>query len=149
MWIWIALLVFLIVSMLLGALYLTVAFARFGVFRRVAGESLWKRRALSFGFLLLLFALLTFTMNMLNAVIVFLHLIAAFFLFGLLDAAVVRFRGDGARSRRRPSIWRPAGTSVITSGVPTTRFRPTSRSNASGSRFSPTRISERRSTATA
>ena len=93
MWIWIALLVFLIVSMLLGALYLTVAFARFGVFRRVAGESLWKRRALSFGFLLLLFALLTFTMNMLNAVIVFLHLIAAFFLFGLLDAAVVRFRG--------------------------------------------------------
>ena len=93
MWIWYALLIFLIVSMLLGAVYVTVAFARFGVFRKIAGKKRWKGYAASFGTVLFLFGVLTLSINMMNSVIVFLHLIVAFFLFGLLDALTARLRG--------------------------------------------------------
>ena len=93
MWIWYALLIFLIVSMALGAVYLTVCFSRFGLFRKIAGPKRLARCALAFAAAASLFAALTLTMNMMNAVIVFLHLIVAFFLFGLLDALTAGLRG--------------------------------------------------------
>ena len=92
MWIWYALLIFLIVSMLSGGLYLTVAMSRFRLFRRIAGDKLRKRYAVSFVSVLALFAALTFTMNMMNSIIVFLHLVAAFLIFGILFRVATKLR---------------------------------------------------------
>ncbi|MBO7726618.1 MAG: metallophosphoesterase, partial [Thermoguttaceae bacterium] len=92
MWIWIALLVFLIVSMVLSAVYLTVASARFGLFRKIGGENRLYRCAASFGILLAIFAAAVLTIGTLNAVIVFLHLFVAFFLFGVLFRIVAKCR---------------------------------------------------------
>ena len=93
MWIWYALLIFLIVSTVLGAVYLTVCFSRFGLFRKIAGGRRFVRLASAFGMLAILFTALTLTMNLMNAVIVFLHFTAAFLLFGLLDTLAAGFRG--------------------------------------------------------
>ena len=71
------------VSLLAGLIYLTVCVGRFQGIRKLSGGSGGRRFLLSLGIIAAVFALLAFAMSMINAVVVFLHAVLIFLLFGL------------------------------------------------------------------
>ena len=112
---WLIILAAALAATALGLCYLTACVGRFGLVRRLSGGKSWARRLLSFGLIALGFALLSLWLSPVNAVVVLLHLVLAFLLFGLLVRLGKRITG------REPRInwqgWLALGFTVLWLGT--------------------------------
>ena len=79
---WLIILGAVLAALILGVVYLTACIGRFSFVRRISGENRWRRRAVSFGILAGIFAVLAVSMSVVNAVIIFLHEVLFFLFFG-------------------------------------------------------------------
>ena len=100
-----------ILAALAGMVYLTACVGRFGFVKKLAGGSKWGRRAIALALLAAAFAALTLCMSMVNAVVVFLHEVLFFLLFGLLARIVRRRTGREVRSYWQG--WLALGVSAV------------------------------------
>ena len=94
---WLVILVAVLAASALGLVYLTACVGRFGFVRKLSGESKWRRRLISFGLLAAVFAVLALTLSVVNAIIIFLHEVLFFILFGLAVRIVRRCTGKESR----------------------------------------------------
>ena len=85
---------------LAGLIYLTVCVGRFRGIQKLSGGKGGRRALLSLGIIAVLFALLTFTLSFINALVVFLHVVLSFLLFGL----VLRLAKRPAEKTRRVNL---------------------------------------------
>ncbi len=88
MGIWIFILVSVIAATGLGAVYMTTAVGRFSLIKKAAGERSWLRRLISFGVIAAVFALFCITMSLVNAIMIFLHVLIFWLIFDLLGLIV-------------------------------------------------------------
>lgn len=72
-----------IAALLLGAAYLTACIGRFDFVQKLSGQRKWRRRWISLLILTAAFAVLAWALSPINAVVVLLHAVVFFLLFGL------------------------------------------------------------------
>ena len=94
---WLIILVLVLAALGVSLCYLTACVGRFGGVRRLSGGRTWLRRLLSLAVLALCFALLTLWLSLVNAIVIFLHAVLFFLLFGLLFRLVKRRTGREPR----------------------------------------------------
>ena len=94
---WLVILGAVLAASVLGLVYLTACVGRFGFVRKISGENKWRKRAVSFGIIAVTFAALAAAMSVVNAVIIFLHEVLFFLLFGLVVRIVRRCMGKEIR----------------------------------------------------
>ena len=94
---WLIILAATLAVALLGLIYLMFCVGRFSFVQRVSNGKKWKRRAVSFVVLALLFGVLVLAMSLVNAVIVFIHLAAFFLLSELVSLLIRRLAGKNYR----------------------------------------------------
>ena len=92
--IWIAALIFVAVAGVFGVIYLTGAIGRFEWVRKLSGENKWLRRLISFGLIALGFGAVTLALSLVDAIVVFLHVLFFFLVYGALFAARVDHHAD-------------------------------------------------------
>ncbi|MBR0391322.1 MAG: serine/threonine protein phosphatase, partial [Oscillospiraceae bacterium] len=90
---WLIILGAVLAALILGVVYLTACIGRFSFVRRISGENRWRRRAVSFGILAGIFAVLAVSVSVVNAVIIFLHEVLFFLFFGCALWVVRRCTG--------------------------------------------------------
>ena len=82
--IWIAALIFVAVAGVFGVIYLTGAISRFGWVQKLSGEKKWLRRLISLGLIALGFGIVTLAISLVDAIVVFLHVLFFFLVYGLV-----------------------------------------------------------------
>lgn len=102
-------LVFVIAFLVIGIVYLSNAFGRFGLIRKIAGEKKWKSRLISLTVLLGGFGLFALLLSAIDAVIILLHVLFFFLLYGLL------FRIIGKKMRAK--IYLQGWLALLTAGA--------------------------------
>ncbi|WP_352397878.1 metallophosphoesterase [[Clostridium] aminophilum] len=80
-----------------GTVYLSCAVGRFGLLRRLCGDRTWLRRIMGFCVVLLGFCLAARMTSVINAIIIFLHTLAFFLIFGLIMRILKKITGCGSR----------------------------------------------------
>lgn len=80
-----------------GTIYLSFTVGKFGLIRRLSGDRIWLRRILGFGAVLLGFCLAARVTSVINAIIIFLHTLAFFLIFGLIMRIVKKITGRDTR----------------------------------------------------
>lgn len=80
---WLAILGVVLAACASGGIYMTFAVARFGVVKKLSGDKRWLRLLISFGCIAVMFTIIMLSLSLVNAVIVFLHVMIFFLLFGL------------------------------------------------------------------
>ena len=108
---WLIILGAVVLASLLGIAYLTACVGRFAFVRKLAAGNKWLGRLISFAILAGVFGVLALGMSLINAVIVFLHVVAFFLLFGLLLRVAGRRREKEARINWQG--WLALGFSVV------------------------------------
>lgn len=81
---WLIILAVVLAATALGLCYLTACVGRFGLVRKLSRGKKWLRRLISLAILAVCFLLLTLWLSLVNAIVVFLHLVLFFLLFGIL-----------------------------------------------------------------
>lgn len=89
---WLVILGLVLAACISGGVYMTVAVSRFGVLLKISKEKRWIRLLASLGIIAVGFAVFILLMNLVNAIIIFLHLIIFFLLFGLVFRIVKTVR---------------------------------------------------------
>ena len=79
---WIVLLILTVVVCSLGAVYMTAAIGRFGGIRKISKDKKWLRRLISFGILAVAFAVVALTLDMVTAIMAYVHVIIFFLICG-------------------------------------------------------------------
>ena len=95
---WLIILSAVLAALILGLVYLTACVGRFGFVRRLSGENKWRKRAVSFGIVAVTFAILAVSLSVVNAVVIFLHEVLFFLLFGIVLQIAKRCTGKEFRN---------------------------------------------------
>ena len=82
MTVWIFILIAVLTVFALGVIYMTAAIGRFGGIQRLSGDKRWLRRLISFGILAVILTIVCFIFNVVNTVIIFIHVLAFFLIAG-------------------------------------------------------------------
>ncbi|MCR4642612.1 MAG: metallophosphoesterase [Lachnospiraceae bacterium] len=82
----------MLVAVIAGIVYMTVAVGRFGAVKKLAGEKKLRRILVPFLLIALVFAAFSFILNPYDAVIIFLHVTVFFLLCGLITRIIRRVR---------------------------------------------------------
>ena len=109
--IWIAALIFVAMAGVFGVVYLTGAISRFEWVRKLSGEKKWLRRLISFGLIALGFGIVTLAISLVDAIVVFLHVLFFFLVYGLL------FRIIKSATGKTPKIYWQGWLALLTSVV--------------------------------
>lgn len=80
---------------IIGVIYLTFAVARFGAVQKLSRGSKTRSFLISLGFNAVAFGILFLIFKMINAVVIFLHVIILFLLYGLVFRIIKAVRGKG------------------------------------------------------
>lgn len=94
---WMMILVLVFGACAAGSIYLTFAVARFGVLKRLGGGKRRYSLLASFGCIAVVFGVFVLLMSAYNAIIVLLHVILFFLLFGLVFRIIKAFTGKQFR----------------------------------------------------
>lgn len=78
--IWLILIATVLLICVSGAVYLSFSIARFGFIEKISGGKRWLARLISFAILAVGFLLVTLVLSMVDAAILFVHLVAFFLL---------------------------------------------------------------------
>ncbi len=87
---WLAILILVLGAVAAGTLYMVYALGRFSLVKKASGGKAWLSRLISFGMIAAGFVLFSLVLTPINAIIVFLHLIIFWLLFGLIMRLVKR-----------------------------------------------------------
>ena len=82
--VWIIILLLVLISLVLGIIYLTGSIGKFGLIEKASGGKKYRRRIISLGIVTLFMALFTCIFSFVNAVIILLHFVIFRLLFGLI-----------------------------------------------------------------
>lgn len=93
MMMWLGILAAVLIAAGLGTVYMTAAVGRYGFVRKLSGEKRWLRNLISFGIIAVLTVAVGFAMSAVNAVIVFLHFVLSFLMFGLIARIAKAVKG--------------------------------------------------------
>lgn len=107
---WLIILGTVIAACIAGGAYMTFAVARFGAVQSLSVSKKLKL-LISFGCIAVCFAALVLIMDVINAIIVFLHVLIFFLLFGLV------FRIIKAASGKKPKIYLQGWLAILTSVI--------------------------------
>ena len=103
--IWIIILTVVLAVTALGAVYLTSQVGRFGLIRKLSKENKWRRRGISFGIIAVIFITLMLVMDLVNAIIIFLHFVG-FFAVGRFVVYIIKIiRGKELAGRINWAGW--------------------------------------------
>ena len=108
---WLIILAVTLAATGLGLGYLAVCVGRFALVRRLSGGKTWRRRLLSLGIVAAVFAALALWLSFVNAIVIFLHLVLFFLLFGLGVRLARRLTGRDFRINWQG--WLALGFSLI------------------------------------
>ena len=108
---WLIILGVVVAVSLLGLAYLAACVGRFAFVRKLSGGNKWIRRVISLSILVAAFAAVAACMSLANAVVVFLHEVVFFLLFGFLIRIVGPRMGKEARVNWQS--WLAVGFSVV------------------------------------
>ena len=100
MGIWIFIVIAVLAACAGGGIYLTAAVGRWGGIRSLSGGKTWLRRLISLGVIAVVFVAMTLILDIVNAVIIFLHVIAFFLLAGLVIRLVRFIRGESMSGKK-------------------------------------------------
>ena len=89
---WIVILLLVLGVCIAGAIYMTGTIGKFGLIKKLSKDRKGMRRLLSFGVIVVFFAIFILTMSVVNAIIIFLHLIIFRLLFGLIFLIIKKIR---------------------------------------------------------
>nr|WP_242828882.1 metallophosphoesterase [[Eubacterium] cellulosolvens] len=95
--VWTIVMIVVLLVMTVGTVYMTRAVGRFAWIRRAGGEKRWRRRILSLLILVTGFCLALFLTSLLNAIVIYLHFLGYFLLFGLLMRLIRKLSGKTFR----------------------------------------------------
>ena len=95
--IWLVGLVIVIIVGIGGTIYLSCAISRFGLIQKASGEKKWLSRLIAFAVLLAGFALFAVLLSVTDAIVILLHLLFFFLVFGLFFR--IAGKGSGKRSK--------------------------------------------------
>lgn len=112
---WLIILVVVLAALALGLCYLVGCVGRFGLVRKLSGGKKWPQRLLSLAILAVVFMLLALWLSPVNAVVVFLHGVLFFLLFGLI--ARLFWRVTGRETRIYWQGWLALGVTVMWLGA--------------------------------
>ena len=112
---WLIILIVVLAVMALGLCYLIGCVGRFGLVRKLSRGRKWPRRLISLAILIVIFILLALWLSPVNAVVVFLHGVLFFLLFGLV-ARLLR-RVTGRETRVYWQGWLALGVTVLWLGA--------------------------------
>ncbi len=90
---WLIILAAVVLAAIAGLVYMVVSVGKFGGIRALAGERKWLRHLISFLAIAAVFGVVTVTMSAVNGVVVFLHEVLFFLLFGGVMKIVTRISG--------------------------------------------------------
>ncbi len=82
-----------IVAACLGIAYLTLCIGRFSAIKKLSGENKWRKRIISLGVTAAGFAVAALAISVVNAVMILLHVVIFFLIFGLLIRIINKVRG--------------------------------------------------------
>ena len=110
MTVWIFIIIAVLAVCIGGGIYLTAAVGRWGGIRTISHDNKWLRRGISLGIIVVLFASMVMTLDLVNAVIIYLHVIAFFLISGLV-IRLIRFLRDSKPGdpQKEEAEARPAG----------------------------------------
>lgn len=94
---WLIILFVVLAFLAPGLCYLVACIGRFGLVKKLSGGRKWPRRLISLGILTLCFTLLTLWLSLVNAIVVCLHAVLFFLLFGLAARLGKRMTGREPR----------------------------------------------------
>ena len=97
MHVWILILGAVFLGLTGGTIYLSFTVGKFGLIRRLSGDRTWLRRIMGFCVVLLGFCLAARMTSVINAIIIFLHTLAFFLIFGLIMRIVKKITGRDTR----------------------------------------------------
>ena len=95
--IWLIGLVIVIILGIVGTIYLTYAIGRFGLIRKASGGKKWLRRLIAFAVLLAGFSLFACFLSVIDAIVIFLHLLFFFLAYGLVFRIIKKISGKQAK----------------------------------------------------
>jgi len=90
--VWIIILITVMIASLIGVLYLMGTVAKFPIIEKISGGKKWLKALISLAILGVLFALLTFTLSMTNAIVIFLGAFAIRLVTGIIFAILKAVR---------------------------------------------------------
>ncbi len=90
---WIIILLLVLAAAAASVVYMTVSIERFGIVQTLAGEKKWLRHLISFAIVALCFCILSCVFSVVNAIIILLHEVAFFLIFGGIMRIVQHFTG--------------------------------------------------------
>ena len=94
---WLIILAVVLAAWILGLVYMTVSVGRFAFVKKLSAGRKWLSAVLSLGLIILVFAAVSLAMSLVNAIVVFLHAVVFFLLFGLAVRIMQHVRGRRSR----------------------------------------------------
>ena len=97
---WLALVSTVLILCISGAIYLGFAIARFTALQKIAGGRKWLARVISFGIVAVAFLIITIVLSVVDAAIVFIHVVFFFIVTGIAIKVIAAAREQGDKAAR-------------------------------------------------
>ena len=113
--IWLVGMVIVIIVVMIGMIFLTCSIGRLELIQRAAGGKKWLSRLLAFLILLVGFCLFSFLLSVVDAIVIFLHLLIFFLVFRLVFLIVGKITGK--QEKMDWQVWLALLTTAVYLGV--------------------------------